>query len=90
MPPRRTPKRRGERARRISPAAIAAWKAGDGMGLYRALDLRPWMPNPLYIDESDTPAENDSTEWAACFPEMLDLRLELIRAAGEPPTEETK
>jgi hypothetical protein len=87
MPTRRTPKRRGERSRRITPAAIAAWQTGDWMGLYRALDLRPWMPHPFDISENETPAENDTTEWAACFPEILDLRLELTRLAGEPPTQ---
>lgn len=35
------------KAGRITPEAVAAYKAGDCMGLHRALGLRPWNLSPL-------------------------------------------
>lgn len=34
-------------ARIVSAEALAAWRAKDRWGLYRALRLRPWDANPL-------------------------------------------
>ena len=47
MPTRRTPLRRGERARRISPRAEAAWRSCDYHGLHKALGLGPHETSPL-------------------------------------------
>jgi hypothetical protein len=46
MPTKRTPINRATR-RRISPKAVAAFKAKDEVELHRALGLKPWEASPL-------------------------------------------
>lgn len=52
MPTKRERLKRASNAH-VTPAVIAAFKAGDYMGLHRLLGLRPWERSPL-------PAESDS------------------------------
>lgn len=69
---RRTPKARDHR---VTPAAVEAYRAGDWMGLHRALGLRPWQASPL-----DVPMGNpypDGSPWAASWPLAAALRAEL-------------
>lgn len=49
---RRTAK---SREHRITPEALAAFKAGDSIRLHRALGLRPWQPSPLEADTGPVP-----------------------------------
>ena len=50
-------KRRVDKARRhrISPEAIAAYRAKDCNALHRALNLRPWKASPLRVDQGPAP-----------------------------------
>jgi hypothetical protein len=50
---RRTAKRREYP---ITPAAVAAFEAGDWMALHQSLGLRPWHESPL-------DAEGDAPSW---------------------------
>ena len=65
---------------RITPEAIAAWKAGDWGDLQRALRLPPWHASPLDVG-GDQPAGN--TAGATTWAEATRLRSELIALAGE-------
>ena len=65
------------RKHRITPEAMAAFRAGDWMGLHRALDLRPWQPSPLDVDKPDPPSYAKSGLWADAWPVAFDLRLKL-------------
>ena len=68
-------------AARITPEAIAAWRAGRWGELQRALRLPPWHASPLDA-VGDQPAGNaaGATTWG----EAARLRAELIALAGEP------
>ena len=74
---RRTAK---SREHRITPEALAAFKAGDSIRLHRALGLRPWQPSPLEADTGPVPwppGSSGAVSWAlAC-----DLRAKLEAAA---------
>ena len=47
MPTRRTPLRRGERARRMTPLAEAAWRSCNYVDPHKALGLSPPETSPL-------------------------------------------
>jgi hypothetical protein len=79
MATKRTPLRRDIK-RRATPAAIAAFKAGDRMGLFWALGLKPWQPNPLEVDGPSPPVWGSGTAWAADWPMMWEIRQELEAA----------
>ena len=68
MPTKRRRKSR-EVVRRITPEAIAAWRAGDVWGLHRALALKPWQDSPLVNVES-----RSQDKWQQ---EVIALRAEL-------------
>lgn len=70
---RRTPKARDHR---VTPAALAAFAAGDSLALHRALGLKPWQPSPLETDEDDCPWP-DGSAWAVAWPLVRGLRVEL-------------
>jgi len=38
-----------QKAHRVTPEAVAAFKAGDYQSLHRALGLKPWEPSPLPV-----------------------------------------
>ena len=78
----------GRSRRKISAEAIAAGKAGDRRALYFALDLRPWLPHPLDVDENAAPPPPDGTVWVEDYPMIQDLRREMILPAGQPPAHE--
>ncbi|WP_167458632.1 hypothetical protein [Mesorhizobium kowhaii] len=79
MATKRTPLRRDIK-RWISPAAIDAFKAGDRMGLYHALALKPWQPNPLEVDGPEPPEWGSGTAWVADWPMMWEIRQDLEAA----------
>lgn len=73
-------KRRTAKARdiRITPAALAAWEAGDERALHRALGLRPWEVSPLHAEgECPWPI---GTGAASTWPRMVELRAALQEA----------
>jgi hypothetical protein len=47
---------------RVTPEALAAWRAGDRLALHRELRLRPWDHNPL--DTYDKPRRHDASSLA--------------------------
>jgi hypothetical protein len=74
----RTPK---SKQHRITPAAVAAYKAGAWMDLHRALGLYPWDVSPLDAVDAEPPAwapPNDA--WRIGWPQARALRAELERA----------
>ncbi|TPM11522.1 hypothetical protein FJ960_01910 [Mesorhizobium sp. B2-3-11] len=75
MPAKRTPLRRDVK-RRITPAAIAAFKAGDEMALHELLGLRPWEISPIGCDEGDSPYPPGSAGHST-WPQAQELRQEL-------------
>ena len=67
---------------RVSPAAVAAFKAGDWWGVYHAIDMRPWETHPMDVDFEE-PAE-----WVRKVPTFLErwneavvLRRALVEAS---------
>ena len=50
MATRRTPLARAELRGRITHEAIEAYRAGDDLGLHRALGLNPWECSPLPLE----------------------------------------
>ncbi|WP_189375237.1 MULTISPECIES: hypothetical protein [unclassified Mesorhizobium] len=80
MATKRTPLNRGAK-RRISPDAVAAFRAGDHQALATALGLLPWQPNPLDVDAPLPPAwASSGTAWAQAWPEAFSLRQQLEAA----------
>lgn len=80
MATKRTPLHRDIK-RRITPAAIDAFTAGDRLGLYNALNLKPWQPNPFECDGPEPPAWAKGTAWAADWPMMWKIRQDLEAAS---------
>ena len=74
-------KRRVTKSReyRITPEALAAFKAGDSIRLHRALGLRPWQPSPLDADDGPPPWPPGSSG-REFWPLACDLRAELVAA----------
>ena len=70
-----------QRHRKITPAAIAAFKAGDDEALCEALALRPWeFPSPLTKwNRCLWPPGTAGADW---WPECEALRAELEKAAA--------
>jgi hypothetical protein len=85
MPTNRIPLQRPVRYR-ITPAAIAAYQAGDDLALHRELGLKPFQPSPLEAD-GPAPSWGDGLpyytyEWALA----RQLRLALEAAVAESET----
>jgi hypothetical protein len=60
--------------RRITPAAVTAFKAGDAVALERALGIPPWAVSPLDVDEPDPPDWSTPGVWRDTWPEAWALR----------------
>ena len=67
-------------SRHVTPAAVAAFKAGDGFALTAALKLPPWYPSPLDVDTDEGPEV--STPYAEAWAEVRQIRLALEAASG--------
>src|SRR5262249_40088881 len=78
MPTKRTPKNRAAR-RQITPAAVAAYAAGDANELHRLLGLKPCEANPL--DAGGACPYSDGTAAAFALPQEKALRDRLKQAA---------
>lgn len=67
----------------LTPAAIAAWQAGDYWALHGALGLRPWqMPDWT----RDPPGRDEqSAELPYPGPDVIALKAALVEMAGPPP-----
>jgi len=70
-----------QREHRITPEAIAAWRAGNWMALQRALGLRPWQVNPLDADEPEPPHDRPGGPWRDSWPLARALRGKLEAAS---------
>jgi hypothetical protein len=75
------------REHRITPAAVAASNAGDECALHDALDLAPWHPSPLAVD--DGPGPEGLHAFAEFWPFVQSLSGELI-AAGALESEDAE
>ncbi len=84
MATKRTPLRRDIK-RRVTPAAIEAFRAGDHKALNRALGIKLWEPSPLGVDGPEPPewAKNDGTGWTAAWPKIWEIRQALEAAIRE-------
>lgn len=60
------------KAHRITPDAVAAYRAGDAMALHAALGLRPWQPSPL--DVAGGNPYGPSSGWTASWELVTELR----------------
>jgi hypothetical protein len=70
---------RGRVEHRITPAAVAHFKAGEWLLLHRALGLRPWHPSPLdAVGECPWPPGCGGHE---AWPLVVRLRAELLKAS---------
>lgn len=73
-------------AHKITPEAIEAFRAGDWLGLHRALGLAPWQPSPIDTDTPEPPAwatQRGKTGWAEEWPMVFELRQALDARAGD-------
>lgn len=66
------------RDHRVTPEAIAAFRAGDERGLHAALGLRPWEASPLDV-VNPYPV---GTAYARSLQHFRDLHADLRMAAG--------
>ncbi|MGX5839759.1 hypothetical protein ACWGTI_03430 [Mesorhizobium sp. ArgA1] len=76
-------KRRTSKAKRyrITPEAIAYFKAGDEIMLDRALGIRPWEPSPLFVNGPTPPDWARPTDsWSVHWDEIWELRQQLEAA----------
>jgi hypothetical protein len=72
-------------AHRITPAAVAAFLAGDYRALHHELNLRPWQTSPLPLEVSplgcdDGEPFNDGEQHRADWENAQQLQRELIAA----------
>ena len=73
------------RQNRITPGAIAAFRAGDRKDLAEALELPPWHVSPLDVERgADCPWPRNSAG-AVTWERALELRAELEAASGKAP-----
>lgn len=63
----------------ITVEAVAAYRAGDWLGLHRALGLKPWQPSPL--DAVGECPWNGNSAGATFWPLAVELRAELESAS---------
>ncbi len=74
------------RQHRITEAAVAAFSAGDVIGLHRALGLRPWVPSPLEVVEGEAPPWPPGSGGAMAWPLAVELQRELLALGAVMPT----
>ena len=70
------------RRTRITSEAVAAFQAGDWLGLHGALNLKPWEASPLDVEPSDKDLRSGSM-WHRSVDQALNLRSQLVQA-GRP------
>ena len=76
-----------QRAHRITAEAVEAFRAGDFIGLHRALGLAPWQASPLPspasplgVDPAVPPSPTDGTAWAVSWPLAVELQKDLAQS----------
>ena len=67
---------------RITPEAIAAYEAEDGMTLHVALGLKPWEMSPLQVHEIPEPSRDSPYPWLRSWWKITRLREELEAAVA--------
>ena len=75
------------REHRITPEAIAAFRAGDSLALHRALGLRPWQISPLDVEAGEPCVYPAGSGGAMSWPLALELRAELLEAVPASSSE---
>lgn len=71
-------------AQRISPAVMAAWRAGDMGEVNRQLGTKPWQV-PVERATKDMPPDwSAGSPWAESWPRARELYKALIAVAGKP------
>jgi hypothetical protein len=83
MPTNRTRTRRTPAAGRITPAAIAAWRAGDYWALHAALGLSV-VQMPSWGDD-DPGCSNPYLPGFKQPPDPVECKAALVALAGPPP-----
>jgi hypothetical protein len=74
-------RRRAARTVRMTPAAVAAFRAGDRAALHDELGLKSWQPSPLDVGgRCPWPA---GTAGAKAWPEMVAVRAQLENQLGD-------
>lgn len=81
MPSTRKRTKRGQDAIRLSEAAVAAFKAGDGAQLTQELRLRPWWPHPFDCTEDEPPEWAQGSPYGNAWSTVREIRLALEEAA---------
>ena len=69
--------------RHVTPAAVEAFRNGDGVALAVALKLPPWYPSPMDTDDDKIPDHAVGTPYGNAWPEVRAIRLALEAAANE-------
>jgi hypothetical protein len=85
VPTNRTRRIRGRNLEAITVEAVAAWQAGDYLGLHGALALRPWQMPDWGCDPpgtDDRPSEQRA-RWP--WPDVVAIKAALLERAGPPP-----
>jgi hypothetical protein len=67
---------------RITPEAVAAFKAKDWTALHLALGLKPWEMNPLDVHKKSEPSRDNPSPWFQSWWKVRRLRKELEAAAA--------
>ncbi|WP_192243599.1 hypothetical protein [Mesorhizobium silamurunense] len=86
MPTKRTPRNRNVK-RRISQAAVEAFKANDYLALHRALSLRPWEMSPLPRDieplgcDPERPPNSRTTLFDQSYEQAVELQRALLETS---------
>jgi hypothetical protein len=87
MPTIRRSKKRGEH-RRVTPAAIEAWRGGDYRALHNALHLAPFemspLPRPFALGCDPDNHRDDGTVFSESWEQARDLQRQLYELAGPP------
>src|SRR5262245_17777023 len=65
---------------RITPEAIAAFRANDRMGLHLALGLKPWEMSPLEVHRKPEPSRDSPYPWVRSWWKAKRLRQKLEAA----------
>lgn len=78
-----------QKDRPVTPEAVVAFKAGDWMGLYTALKLKPWEWNPLDVDPEHRPAwfrgELQERSWERAVELRICLESRLLTLPAHTP-----
>jgi hypothetical protein len=77
------------KAHQLTPDVFAAFDAGDGVALSRALKLPPWHASPLDADLAGPAPYNHEGCWAMTRPAALEMRREILAAMKGRPMKTT-